>query len=62
MRGGGGKKKKPSPHLGVVATGVVQQSEADVVQALDLTGVVGEALERPTADIPRAHQAALDLS
>lgn len=65
-RGGLGEegRKEPGlfPHLWVVTAGVVQQREADVVQALDLTGVVGEALKRPTADIPWTHQAALNLS
>lgn len=40
------------PHLRVVAPGVVQQSQTDVVQSLDFTGVVVEALKRPTADVP----------
>lgn len=40
----------------------MQQREADVVQPLDLAGVVVETLERPAADVPRTHQAALDLS
>lgn len=57
-----GERSRASPHLGVVSAGVVQQREADVVQTLDLAGVVGEALEGPAADIPRPQQAALDLS
>lgn len=50
-----------APYLWVVAPGVVQQSQTDVVQPLDFTGVVVEALKRPTADIPWTHQAALNL-
>lgn len=50
-----------APHLWVVASGVVQQSETDLMQALDLTGVVVETLKSPTADIPWTHQATLNL-
>lgn len=49
------------PHLRVVAASVVQQSETDVVQPLDFTGVV-ETLKHPAANIPRTHQTTLYLS
>lgn len=40
----------------------MQQSQADVVQPLNLAGVVAETLERAAADIPRTHQATLDFT
>lgn len=52
----------PNPHLWVVTPSVVQQCETDLVQPLDFAGIVVETLKCPTADVPWAHQATLNLS
>lgn len=57
-----GSRCHAAAHLRVVTPGVVQQSETDLMQPLDFTGVVVETLEGPTADIPWTHQATLNLS
>lgn len=55
----------PSPawgtYLGVELASIVQECHADLLQTTDLTGVVLEALEDPTTDITRVHQAVLDI-
>ena len=48
-------------HLRVVASRVVQQGVADVVEASDLTRVVAETLKGAAADVPGTYQTILDL-